>query len=98
MTPTRRWLVLLLIAGVCGCRRAAPESPDLILVNGLIWTGDTARPEAEALAVRDGRILTIGATDVVRAMASATTTVIDLQGRRVVPGFNDAHWHLPPGA
>ena len=95
MTPTRRWLVLLLLAGVCGCRRAAPESPDLILINGQIWTGDAARPDAEALAIRGGRIMTIGATDVVSAMASAETTVIDLHRRRVVPGFNDAHWHLP---
>lgn len=78
-----------------GCRRDAPQAPDLIFLNAKIWTGDPARPEAEAIAVRDGRILTVGDSHVVRTMASSTTRIIDVQGRRIVPGFNDAHWHLP---
>ncbi len=78
-----------------GCRRDAPQAPDLIVTHAKVWTGDPARPEAEAIAVRQGRILAVGSSDVVGAMASSTTRVIDAQGRRVVAGFNDAHWHLP---
>lgn len=95
MTSRVRFLLLLVVALAPGCRRDTSQAPDLIVLNARIWTGDPARQEAEAIAVRDGRILTIGNTDVVRSMASATTRVIDGQGRRVVPGFNDAHWHLP---
>ena len=94
--PSRgRVLLLLLLVLVPGSRREASPAPDLIVVNARIWTGDPARPEAEAMAVREGRILTVGSGDAVRSMASSTTRVIDAQGRRVVPGFNDAHWHLP---
>ena len=82
-------------AMACGPSTPAVPTPDLVLTNGRIWTGDRARPEAEALAVRDGRIVAIGTTDAVVAGASDTTRRIDLGGGRVVPGFNDAHWHLP---
>ncbi len=95
MAPTSCWLALLLVVGAIGCRREATPAPDLILINGLIWTGDSALPEAEALAIRDGRITTIGSTGEVKATATAGARVIDLHRRRVVPGFNDAHWHLP---
>ena len=95
MTLRSRGLVLLAAALLSGCRREAPEAPDLIVLNGKVWTGDAARPEAEAIAIRNGRILTVANSDVVRAMASAETRIIDVEGRRVVPGFNDAHWHLP---
>ena len=95
MTFRSRGLVLLAAALLSGCRREAPEAPDLIVLNGKVWTGDAARPEAEAIAIRNGRILTVANSDVVRAMASAQTRIIDVEGRRVVPGFNDAHWHLP---
>lgn len=91
--PCRLLLVAALV--VSGCRSNSPQAPDLILLNGRIWTGDANRSEAEAIAIRDGRIVTVGASDAVAAMASGDTRVVDVQGRRVVPGFNDAHWHLP---
>lgn len=47
------------------------------------------------MAVKDGRIVAIGEATAVMAMAAPATRVEDLRGRRVVPGFNDAHWHLP---
>ncbi|BCS31666.1 hypothetical protein TBR22_A08690 [Luteitalea sp. TBR-22] len=95
MTSRVGFLLLLALVSGPGCRRDASQAPDLIVVDARVWTGDPARQEAEAIAVRDGRILTVGNSDVVRSMASPATRVIDAQGRRVVPGFNDAHWHLP---
>lgn len=67
---------------------------DLILVNGKIWTVNKAQPEAEALAVWRGRVLHVGQNTEVRAFAGPATKVIDLQRRRVVPGFHDSHVHF----
>jgi predicted amidohydrolase YtcJ len=70
---------------------------DTIFVNGKIWTVDRAHPEAEALAVANGRIVAVGRNDDVKKLAGSTTKTIDLGGRRVVPGFYDSHVHLLGG-
>jgi predicted amidohydrolase YtcJ len=67
---------------------------DLVLVNGKIYTVDTTRPTASALAVRAGKILFVGSDGEARSRANASTTVIDLGGKTVVPGIIDAHAHL----
>ena len=72
--------------------------PDTILVNGRIHTVDPSRPEAEAIAVCGERIGAVGSSAEIRALAGPETRVIDLAGRRVVPGFNDAHVHFIDGA
>ena len=74
----------------------APAAPtaDLVLLNGKVWTVDKARPEAEAVAVWRDRILAVGTTQEVRRLAGPRTRVIDLKGKRVVPGFYDSHVHL----
>ena len=73
------------------------SSADLVLVNGKVWTVNQRQPEAEAVACKDGRILDVGASEQIRRMIGPKTRVIDLQGRRVVPGFNDAHVHFHDG-
>jgi predicted amidohydrolase YtcJ len=75
-------------------RSADPSVADLVLVNGRVWTVDPARPEAEGLAVWRDRILAVGTSDEMRRLAGSQTRVIDLAGRRVVPGFYDSHVHL----
>jgi predicted amidohydrolase YtcJ len=88
--------LLILLMFMVACAGAPPRpSPDVVVINGRIWTGDRALPEVEALAVREGRIIAVGTTRDIAAMASEATRRIDAEGRRVVPGFNDAHWHLP---
>lgn len=72
-------------------------TPDLILTHGRIRTMDPARPYAEALAVKDGRILALGDTAAMRALAGPGTRVVDAGGRLVLPGFQDAHIHLLNG-
>lgn len=79
----------------CGSPRPAGPAPDRIYVNAKIWTGDAAAGEPQAIAVSGDRIAAVGTDEAVGALAGAGTEVIDLEGRRVVPGFNDAHWHLP---
>ncbi len=73
----------------------ATEPPDRIYVNARVWTGEPAQPEAQAFAVRGDRFVAVGTDADVRGLVGPHTVVIDLRGLRVVPGFNDAHWHLP---
>jgi predicted amidohydrolase YtcJ len=70
---------------------------DLILVRGKIWTENPRQPEAEAVAVQRNRIVEVGDSNSVLKLAGPSTRVVDLKGRRVVPGFNDAHVHFYMG-
>ena len=76
---------------------AVPLSADLVLINGKIRTVNEAQPQAEAVACRQGRIVAVGTTSEIRRLIGAATRVVDLQGRLVVPGFNDAHVHFFSG-
>lgn len=72
-------------------------SADLILLNGNIWTGNPAQPEAEAVACRYGRIVAVGSSADVKKWAGSGTRMLDLAGKIVVPGFNDSHVHFLEG-
>jgi predicted amidohydrolase YtcJ len=73
------------------------ELAELVLVSAKIWTGDPARPEAQALAVRGGRIVAVGSNADVAVLKGSKTRVLDGRGRRVVPGFIDSHTHMTMG-
>jgi len=95
-----KWLALLLhvtmTLGICAVADDTAKSADLIFVNGDIYT--QAQPaRAQALAVRDGRIVAVGSNDEIRKLKGAPTNVVDLGGHFVMPGFNDAHVHLASG-
>src|SRR5689334_22649215 len=79
---------------LCAFSAFAQSGPDLILVNSKIWTEDPKVPEAEALAVRGGMIAAVGSSESIANLKAPDTIVIDGHGRRVVPGFNDAHVHF----
>jgi predicted amidohydrolase YtcJ len=70
---------------------------DLLLTGGAVHTVDAARTTAEAVAVREGRIAAVGTARELGALAGPTTRVIELAGRMVLPGFQDAHLHPPHG-
>jgi predicted amidohydrolase YtcJ len=88
----RSVLCLLLAFGAAACDR--PDAPDLIIVNGAVVTGDPSRPAAEAIAVTGEQIVAVGTSAEVSAMAGRGTRRIDVQGRTVVAGLNDAHAHV----
>ncbi len=69
----------------------------LILLHGNIYTGDPAKPRAEAVAVSGEAIFAVGSNAEIEALKESGTQVIDLAGRFVMPGFNDAHVHLASG-
>lgn len=67
---------------------------DTIYTNGVVITVNDAQPSAEAVAVKDGKILAVGARDVVMRHQGASTEVVDLKGRTMIPGFVDGHSHI----
>jgi predicted amidohydrolase YtcJ len=71
--------------------------PDLVLVNGKITTLDRAKPEAQAIAIKDGRITAVGSDREIGPLASPKTKKIELGGRRLVPGLIDSHTHIIRG-
>jgi predicted amidohydrolase YtcJ len=81
------WIVLIAAAP------AAAQAPDVILVNGRIVTLDARSSIQQALAVRDGQIVAVGDTAAIRKQAGASTRLVDLQGRTVIPGLIDSHMH-----
>lgn len=98
---SRSWLVLAAALAACGGERPAPaagEAPaggaDRIFVNGHVLTMNDAQPEVEAIAVTDGKIVALGTTAEVETLKGATTTVTDLGGKTLLPGFIDAHGHI----
>lgn len=67
---------------------------DLIVFNAAIFTGNLAQPEASALAIKRGRIYSVGTDAEILELRDSDTQVIDAGGRRLIPGINDAHIHL----
>jgi predicted amidohydrolase YtcJ len=94
-----RSVSLISALAACGAKpepkAAAPsDAPDVVLVGGDLWTMDPQKPRAQAIAWRGDRIVAVGDTDAIRAMAGSSTKVIDLRGRSATPGLVDAHCHL----
>lgn len=67
---------------------------DLIVYNAKIFTGNPAQPEASAVAVRNGRIYSVGTDADILALKGANTRVIDSRSRRLIPGIIDTHTHV----
>src|SRR3989441_728886 len=70
---------------------------DLILHHGLFTTLARTQPTATAVAIRDGRFLAVGGDQEVMALAAPQTKVVDLKGRRILPGLIDNHLHIIRG-
>ncbi len=93
MKPTRTLLATL--AGLT--LSASSQTADTIYHNGPILTIDDTNPRAEAVAVKDGKILSVGKKDDVLKTKGDATKLVDLSGRTMLPGFVDAHGHVFAG-
>lgn len=95
MTAVRRLLHAALGVGLAACAGSeAPASRDLLLVNGKVFTASTEKPWAEAILIHGERIIGVGTSADLKARAPRDVRLVDLEGRVVVPGFNDAHDHI----
>ena len=111
--PSNRLLLLALAAAAACAPAAQLSAPpagsasfpapppglaaDVVLVNGKIFVADDASTVVQAIAVRGGKVVAAGSDAEVRALAGPGTRTIDLGGKLVTPGFNDAHIHIPAG-
>lgn len=87
--------LLLLLSGAAPQALPGQAPPaDLILHNARVWTGDDARPSAQAVAIRGDRIVAVGTNTEALVMRGPGTEVRDLQGRFLAPGFIDNHTHF----
>ncbi len=87
----------LLLSATLSVYGQTKPAADLIIRNAKIWTVDAARPEAEAVAVLGDRIVAVGSASEIEAWRGAKTQVADAGGKRLLPGFNDAHVHFFDG-
>ncbi len=92
----RRAILLLALPLALSCRlerRAPVVGADLILRGGAVYTMDPNRPWAEAVAIREGRIVFVGTVEGAQRFAGRGTRILDLPGKMVLPGFIDSHAH-----
>jgi predicted amidohydrolase YtcJ len=87
--------LVLCAATESAAAQTPPQHADRIFVNGKIWTEDDSRPQVQALAIGGDKVLAVGSNEEIRALAAADTAIVDLQGRLMVPGFQDSHLHFP---
>jgi predicted amidohydrolase YtcJ len=98
-TVMNRWAFALVLAvsAALGVANAAPPAAELIIVNARIWTVNPAQPQAQAVAVLHGRITAVGPDAEVLQWKGPHTRLVNAEGKRLLPGFNDAHVHFADG-
>lgn len=77
----------------CCVNQAAGSQIDLVVINASVYTADASQSEAQAFAVLGDTIKAVGSSEEILALAGKGTQVLDLGGRRVLPGLHDAHIH-----
>ena len=87
-------LLILILLNACAI---APQPAELIVTGGTVWTGTRQHPYAEAVAVRNGRIVFVGAQKSVLRFQGPDTRHLQLHGQLVVPGMSDSHTHFISG-
>ncbi|MEW6212236.1 MAG: amidohydrolase [Acidobacteriota bacterium] len=87
-------LTLTLVSLCLASVQSAAEQADAVFINGNIYTVNDRAPRAEAIAVKQGKIIFVGSNRDVKAYQGRETRVVDLHGNTVVPGLTDAHYHL----
>lgn len=85
---------LAALVGLTSCGGGKGLNPDTILFNGKIVTVDKAFSNAQAVAIRDGKFVAVGSDSEIKELAGGKTEMVDLEGKTVLPGFNDPHEHF----
>ena len=90
--------IFLGILGVSACTHQSQTPADTVLIHAGIYTVNTEEPRAQAIAIREGKIVAVGSDKEVAAYQGASTKIIDAKGHMVLPGFVDAHVDIMAGA
>lgn len=90
----RKLIVFVLFSPLMYACNEHAEVADSVWMNGTVYTVDDLHPLAEAIAVRDGRILKVGSDEEIAAFIDSSTLVTDLSGKFIYPGFIDGHAHI----
>jgi predicted amidohydrolase YtcJ len=89
--------LLSIITMITACSNSKKEKADLVIINGKVLTIDKDYPMAQAIAIKGEKIIAVGTTREISGMIDKNSTrVLDVGGRLVIPGFNDAHVHFGP--
>ena len=92
--------LLLLIAGLsltfCSTTSIDDNNADVVYVNGAIYTVNENQKWADAIAIKDGKFAVVGTREEVEQHIGEKTSIVDLQGKMVLPGMHDAHTHIEP--
>src|SRR5580765_7947026 len=86
-------LLGVLLLGLTPSSRPA-DPATIVFINGNIYTADAKRPQAEAIAVKDDRIVFVGSNADAKKFQGSNSRTVDLHGATVVPGLTDAHYHF----
>jgi predicted amidohydrolase YtcJ len=73
------------------------EKAGLAIINGKVWTVDKKMPSAQAIAIKDDKIIFVGSNDEVKKLTDKNTRIIDAEGKLILPGFIDDHTHFSYG-
>ncbi len=96
--PILKSIIVTMLLILLACMNGENQTnADLILINGKIYTVESDQPWAQACAIKDGKFIAVGQTVAIQRYQGKRTDVINLKGRLVLPGFNDAHVHFADG-
>lgn len=90
------WIILMMAyMGAHGGEN--PTMPDLVIVNGVVWTGVPGARPAQAIAIFGEKIIAVGTNEAVKPATGSKTQTIDAKGRLIIPGMTDSHIHVISG-
>ncbi|MFC2169304.1 amidohydrolase [Acidobacteriota bacterium] len=94
MKKTAICLVIFLVLGFVFFNCQTQEKADFVLKNGKVFTVSEKNPEVQAVAVKQGKIFAVGTNENIEKFIGPSTQTLDVQGKLVLPGFNEAHCHF----
>ena len=92
------FLLFIGVLGISGCNHPKVVPADMVLIHAKIYTVNPKIPWAQAMTVREEKIIAVGSDSAISAYQGPSTKVIDANEHMVLPGFMDAHVHIMAGA
>lgn len=89
-----RLIISILCVFIAACGQTQQNSADIIFIDGVIYTADSAQSVASALAIKGNKIIYVGDSETAQSFSGKQTKLVDLEGKMMIPGLHDAHIHL----